>query len=169
MKHNIRTSIVIGLVVIAMCSIVTGCANEKDSAATNSNEDLSSKSSLVETQLPSSNDESSLSSSTDFKAPAEGYYSNGYDEILKIKKSDDNTYSIEYSITKLLYVENAVGTYNSETGVLSFSGDDDGGDVFKADVVNKSDHLEVTVTQSSHKNAMESLHSFYKTDDPDKG
>ena len=33
MKHNIRTSIVIGLVVIAMCSFLTGCANKKDSAA----------------------------------------------------------------------------------------------------------------------------------------
>lgn len=29
MKHNIRTSIVIGLVVIAMCSFVTGCANKR--------------------------------------------------------------------------------------------------------------------------------------------
>ena len=113
MKHNIRTSIVIGLVVIAMCSFVTGCANKKDSAAANSNDDLSNKSSQVEKQLPNSNDESSSSSSTDFQAPEEGYYSNDYDEILKIQKSDDNTYNIEYSITKLLYVENAVGTYNS--------------------------------------------------------
>ncbi len=48
MKHNIRTSIVIGLVVIAMCSFVTGCANKKDSAAANSNDDLSNKSSQVE-------------------------------------------------------------------------------------------------------------------------
>ena len=99
MKHNIRTSIVIGLVVIAMCSFVTGCANKKDSAAANSNDDLSNKSSQVENQLPNSNDESSSSSSTDFQAPEEGYYSNDYDEILKIQKSDDNTYNIEYSIT----------------------------------------------------------------------
>lgn len=166
MKHNIRTSIVIGLVVIAMCSFVTGCANKKDSAAANSNDDLSNKSSQVENQLPNSNDESSSSSSTDFQAPEEGYYSNDYDEILKIQKSDDNTYNIEYSITKLLYVENAVGTYNSETGILSFSGGDDGGAVFEADVVNKGDHLEVTVTQSSYKDAVGSVQSFYKADDP---
>ena len=155
MKHNIRTSIVIGLVVIAMCSFVTGCANKKDSAAANSNDDLSNKSSQVENQLPNSNDESSSSSSTDFQAPEEGYYSNDYDEILKIQKSDDNTYNIEYSIT-----------YNSETGVLSFSGGDDGGAVFEADVVNKGDHLEVTVTQSSHKDVVGSVQSFYKADDP---
>lgn len=43
MKYNIRTSIVIGLVVIAMCSFVTGCANKKDSAVANSNDDLSNK------------------------------------------------------------------------------------------------------------------------------
>ena len=98
MKYNIRTSIVIGLVVIAMCSFVTGCANKKDSAAANSNDDLSNKSSQVENQLPSSDDESSSSSSTGFQAPEEGYYSNDYDEILKIQKSDDNTYNIEYSI-----------------------------------------------------------------------
>ena len=85
---------------------------------------------------------------------------------MKSWKSDDNTYNIEYSITKLLYVENAVGTYNSETGVLSFSGDDDGGAVFEADVVNKGDHLEVAVTQSSHKDAVGSVQSFYKADDP---
>ncbi len=84
MKYNIRTSIVIGLVVIAMCSFVTGCANKKDSAAANSNDDLSNKSSQVENQLPSSDDESSSSSSTGFQAPEEGYYSNDYDEILKI-------------------------------------------------------------------------------------
>lgn len=166
MKHNIRTSIAIGLIVVAICSFVTGCANEKDSAAANSNADSSNKSSQVENQLPSSNDESSSSSSTDFQAPEEGYYSNDYDEILNIKKSDDNTYNIEYSITKLLYVENAVGTYNSETGVLSFSGDDDGGATFEADVVNKGDHLEVTVTQSSYENAIGSVQSFYKADDP---
>lgn len=69
MKHNIRTSIVIGLVIIAMCSFVTGCANKKDSAEANSNDDLSNKSSQVENQLPSSDDESSSSSSTDFQAP----------------------------------------------------------------------------------------------------
>ena len=166
MKYNIRTSIVIGLVVIAMCSFVTGCANKKDSAAANSNDDLSNKSSQVENQLPSSDDESSSSSSTGFQAPEEGYYSNDYDEILKIQKSDDNTYNIEYSITKLLYVENAVGTYNSETGVLSFRGDDDSGAVFEADVVNKGDHLEVAVTQSSHRDAVGSVQSFYKADDP---
>lgn len=35
--------------------------------------------------------------------------------------------SSEYGITHLLYVENAVGIYNSETGILEFSGKDDQG------------------------------------------
>ena len=43
---------------------------------------------------------------------------------------------------------------------------DDGGAVFEADVVNKGDHLEVTVTQSSYKDAVGSVQSFYKADDP---
>ena len=68
--------------------------------------------------------------------------------ILKYK---GGAYAIEYSITRLLYVENAVGTYDPETGILRFSGEDDGGNVLKkAAIVNKGDCLEVTVTQSSH-------------------
>lgn len=168
MKNNIRASIVIGLIAIAICSLASGCANEKDSAATNNNGDSPSKSYQVETQLPDSNGESPSNLSTNFQAPEEGYYSNDYDEILKIKKSDDNAYSIEYSITKLLYVENAVGTYDFETGILSFSGDDNG-DALEAQVVNKGGRLEVTVTQSSHKGIVGSVQSFYKTDYLDRG
>ena len=85
--------------------------------------------------------------------------------ILKYK---GGAYAIEYSITRLLYVENAVGTYDSETGILHFSGKDDGGNVLKAAIVNKGDCLEVTVTQSSHKDAVGSVQNFYKAADPEK-
>ena len=85
--------------------------------------------------------------------------------ILKYK---GGAYAIEYSITRLLYVENAVGTYDPETGILHFSGKDDGGNVLKAAIVNKGDCLEVTVTQSSHKDAVGSVQNFYKAADPEK-
>lgn len=136
MKRNIRASILIGLIAAAICFLITGCAKEKDSSAINH---------LV---------------------PDEGYYSNDYEEILKIEKSDDGSYSIEYSIFKLLYIENAVGTYDSGTGILSFSGKDGTGNILEADIENKGDHLEVTVTQSSHKDINGSVQDFYKTDEP---
>ena len=100
-----------------------------------------------------------------FQMPEEGYYSNDFDEILNITKEDDGTYSIEYSVTHLLYVENAIGTYDSETGILSFSGKDDRGDNIKADIENKGDHLEVTVIQSSHEDIVGTTQIFSQTDE----
>lgn len=106
----------------------------------------------------------SNTTTTDFQVPEEGYYSNDYDEILKIKKEDDGTYNIEYSITHLLYVENAVGIYDSETGILSFSGKDGSGNDIKADIKNKGDYLEVTVTQSNYKNIVGTTQDFSPAD-----
>ena len=100
-----------------------------------------------------------------FQMPEEGYYSNDFDEILNITKEDDGTYSIEYSVTHLLYVENAIGTYDSETGILNFSGKDDRGNDIKADIENKGDHLEVTVTQSSHEDIVGTTQIFSQTDE----
>ena len=98
-----------------------------------------------------SNEHLTNNDTANFQMPEEGYYSNDYDEILRIKKEDDGTYNIiEYSITHLLYVENATGIYNSETGIFEFSGKDDSGNDIKAEIENKGDYLEVTVTQSSH-------------------
>lgn len=106
----------------------------------------------------------SNTTTADSQVPEEGYYSNDYDEILKIKKKDDGTYNIEYSITHLLYVENAVGIYDSETGILSFSGEDDRGNDIKADIKNKGDHLEVTVTQSNYKDVVGTTQDFSPAD-----
>ena len=101
-----------------------------------------------------------------FQMPEEGYYSNDYDEILRIKKEDDGTYNIiEYSITHLLYVENATGIYNSETGILEFSGKDDSGNDIKAEIENKGDYLEVTVTQSSHEDIIGTKQEFFQANE----
>jgi len=95
----------------------------------------------------------------------EGYYSNDFDEILNITKEDDGTYRIEYSVTHLLYVENAIGTYGSETGILSFSGKDDRGNDIKAEIENKGDHLEVTVTQSNYEDIIGTKQEFFQADE----
>ena len=102
---------------------------------------------------------------TNFLMPEEGYYSNEYDEILRIKKEDDGTYNIlEYGITHLLYVENAVGIYNSETGILEFSGKDDRGNDIKAEIENKGDCLEVTVIQSSYEDIIGTKQEFFQVE-----
>ena len=88
-----------------------------------------------------------------------------FDEILNITKKDDGTYSIEYSVTHLLYVENAIGTYDSETGILSFSGKDDRGNDIKAEIENKGDHLEVTVTQSNYEDIIGTKQEFFQADE----
>ena len=100
-----------------------------------------------------------------FQMPEEGYYSNDFDEILNITKEDDGTYRIEYSVTHLLYVENAIGTYDSETGILSFSGKDDRGNDIKAEIENKGDHLEVTVTQSNYEDIIGTKQEFFQADE----
>ena len=88
-----------------------------------------------------------------------------FDEILNITKEDDGTYRIEYSVTHLLYVENAIGTYDSETGILSFSGKDDRGNDIKAEIENKGDHLEVTVTQSNYEDIIGTKQEFFQADE----
>ena len=100
-----------------------------------------------------------------FQMPEEGYYSNDFDEILNITKEDDGTYRIEYSVTHLLYVENAIGTYDSETGILSFSGKDDRENDIKAEIENKGDHLEVTVTQSNYEDIIGTKQEFFQADE----
>ena len=113
-----------------------------------------------------SNEHLTNNDTANFQMPEEGYYSNDYDEILRIKKEDDGTYNIiEYSITHLLYVENATGIYNSETGILEFSGKDDSGNDIKAEIENKGDYLEVTVTQSSHEDIIGTKQEFFQANE----
>ena len=112
-----------------------------------------------------SNEHLTNNDTANFQMPEEGYYSNDFDEILNITKEDDGTYRIEYSVTHLLYVENAIGTYDSETGILSFSGKDDRGNDIKAEIENKGDHLEVTVTQSNYEDIIGTKQEFFQADE----
>ena len=112
-----------------------------------------------------SNEHLTNNDTANFQMLEEGYYSNDFDEILNITKEDDGTYRIEYSVTHLLYVENAIGTYGSETGILSFSGKDDRGNDIKAEIENKGDYLEVTVTQSSHEDIIGTKQEFFQANE----
>ena len=48
---------------------------------------------------------------------------------------------------------------------MQFSGKDDRGNDIKADIENKGDHLEVTVTQSSHEDIVGTTQIFSQTDE----
>ena len=153
MRKYILSMAILGLLIFALA----GCGNTQKNDLPNSEAQSDTATADSETQ--------SNTATSKFQMPEEGYYSNDFDEILNITKEDDGTYSIEYSVTHLLYVENAIGTYDSETGILSFSGKDDSGNDIKANIENKGDHLEVTVTQSSHEDIVGTTQIFSQTDE----
>jgi len=155
---------VIYLFVLCMVLGLAGCGQSQENKEPSSE----STSAQVENKNVSdtvSNEHSTNNDTVNFQMPEEGYYSNDYDEILRIKKEDDGTYSIEYSVTHLLYVENAIGIYDSETRNLRFSGKDDRGNDIKAEIENKGDHLEVTVTQSSYEDIIGTKQEFFQANE----
>ena len=154
---------VIYLFVLCMVLGLAGCGQSQE------NKESSTESTSVQVENKNvsdivSNEHLTNNDTANFQMPEEGYYSNDFDEILNITKEDDGTYRIEYSVTHLLYVENAIGTYDSETGILSFSGKDDRGNDIKAEIENKGDHLEVTVTQSNYEDIIGTKQEFFQAD-----
>ena len=167
-KYN-KNDLTVGL--ITVCSIVallSGCTKENDvtPAVSQSSDAMEqSETSFKETEF-SEDAEQTGSDTLDDLSPEAGYYSNDYDEILKIEKLDDGTYNIEYSVYKLLYVESATGIYDPESGKIHFNGKDDGGNVLEADIENMGNHLQVTVTQSSHEDIVGTTQDFYPAEEP---
>ena len=155
---------VIYLFLLCMVLGLAGCGQSQE------NKESSTESTSVQVENKNvsdivSNEHLTNNDTANFQMPEEGYYSNDFDEILNITKEDDGTYRIEYSVTHLLYVENAIGTYDSETGILSFSGKDDRGNDIKAEIENKGDHLEVTVTQSNYEDIIGTKQEFFQADE----
>ena len=79
-----------------------------------------------------------------------GEYHDDMGSQLIISKVDEKNYTVDYGIYKLMYTENAVGNYDVNTGILSFSGTDFSGIERKlsADVIIQGDNLIVTLTYS---------------------
>lgn len=76
-----------------------------------------------------------------------GEYHDDMGSQLIIAKVDDKNYTVEFGIYKSMYTENAVGSYDVNTGILSFSGTDISTEsTISADVVIKGDNLIVTLT-----------------------
>ncbi len=80
---------------------------------------------------------------------------------MNIVKLDDGTYTIEYSIYKLLYIESATGTFNSETGKLHFIGEDDNENSVEADIENEGAYLQVTIIKSNYDNIIGMKQDFF--------
>lgn len=78
-----------------------------------------------------------------------GEYRDDMGELM-ISMIDEETYSVTYGIYKLAYMENAVGKYDDDSGILSFSGTDDAGNILSADVTVQGEDLLVTLVDSAY-------------------
>lgn len=85
-----------------------------------------------------------------------GEYHDDMGSQLIISKVDDKNYTVEFGIYKSFYLEEAVGSYDADSGVLSFSGIELGSDIngpeikLSADVTIRGDNLTVTLTYSEY-------------------
>lgn len=80
-----------------------------------------------------------------------GEYHDDMGSQLTISKVDDKNYTVTYGIYKLTYVENAVGSYDASSGILSFSGTDIATEIeLSADITIQGDNLIVTLTHSEY-------------------
>ncbi len=78
-----------------------------------------------------------------------GEYHDDMGSHLIISQIDGQNYTVQFGIYKAMCTENAVGSYDVNAGVLSFSGPDLGNDKpISADVTIQGDNLLVTVTRS---------------------
>lgn len=80
-----------------------------------------------------------------------GEYHDDMGSQLIISKVDDKNYTVTYGIYRLTYMEDAVGSYDANSGVLSFSGTDIATEInLSADVTIQEDNLIVTITYSEY-------------------
>ncbi|MDE7444257.1 MAG: hypothetical protein K2N15_00905 [Lachnospiraceae bacterium] len=140
-KKNGAAVLVCSILLAVSFGILAGCS------ITEENMEGSSGSSETKNILDENSKNSQLSPET---FPI-GRYHDDMGSELSISKADDKNYSIDFGIYKSFYVEDAVGSYDDRSGVLSFSGTDLGTEnTISADVTIQGDHLLVTLTQSEY-------------------
>ena len=154
-----KKNLIIGL--IGVCFLFSGCGKGEQTTAPESQTGQN----VMQSEATESVGQTAPDMA-DYQEPEEVYYSNDEGEILKIEKAEDGTYNIEYSVYHLLYVESAIGSYDSQTGKLHFAGVDDAGGTLEADIENKGEYLEVTVTESSHEDIVGMTQDFYSAEEP---
>lgn len=122
-------------------------------SAPDHNEHDSNETESVNVDEPAvSQQESSMNPET---FPVGEYYDDMGSELI-ISKIGDENYSVNLGIYKSFYVEEAAGSYDADSGVLSFSGIELGSDIngpeiqLSADVTMQGDNLIVTLTYSEY-------------------
>ena len=113
-------------------------------------EEIADTGSLVMSQTADSDNSLPHNNQTDNnQADFTGSYVDDMGSSLTIRKNADGSYTVDFGIYKFTYVENAAGTYDSQTNTLHFSGTADGGSTLAADITaDASRCLTVTLTES---------------------
>lgn len=129
-----------------------------ESALDNSGHD-SNENESVNVNEPDSDQKESSMQTTESINPETfpvGEYHDDMGSQLIISKVNDKNYTVDFGIYKSFYVEDAVGSYDVNSGVLSFSGIELGTDIIgseiklSADVTIQGDNLTVTLTYSEY-------------------
>ena len=113
-------------------------------------EEIADTGSLVMSQTADSDNSLPHNNQTDnSQAGFTGSYVDNMGSSLTIRKNADGSYVVDFGIYKFTFLENAAGTYDSQTNVLHFSGTVDGGSTLAADITaDASGCLTVTLTES---------------------
>ena len=158
-----RAYLVAGVIIACSCSfLLLSCSKSETIPTTNSSQNVTIQSEFSQPESErQEKEEQSSANAVLYQPPEDGYYSSDDGEILNIVKLDDGTYTIEYSIYKLLYIESATGTFNSETGKLHFIGEDDNENSVEADIENEGAYLQVTIIKSNYDNIIGMKQDFF--------
>ncbi|MBR1693018.1 MAG: hypothetical protein IJ711_09655, partial [Lachnospiraceae bacterium] len=76
----------------------------------------------------------------------DGTYYDDMDSQLVISHDDENRYYIDFGVHKVTYVEDAIGEYDTDSGILHFTGCDYDGKDVTAEIECRDEHLVVTIT-----------------------
>ncbi len=164
-KKNGAAVLICTIMLAVSLGTLVGCSitkeNTEDGSSSLGTEDIQDENSQTDQPSPDSvldNDEhdSNESESVNPETFPVGEYHDDMGSQLIISKVDDKNYSVDFGIYKSFYVEEAVGSYDANSGILSFSGIELGTDItgteikLSADVTIQGDNLLVTLTHSEY-------------------
>lgn len=177
-KRNGAAVLICAIMLAVSLGTLVGCSitkeNAEDGYGSLGTEDIRDENSPTDQSIPESaldNNDHELNESVNVDEPATnqqessiqtaesinpetfpvGEYHDDMGSQLIISKVDDKNYTVTYGIYKLTYVEDAVGSYDSDSGVLSFSGTDIATEIkLSAYITIQGDNLIVTLTYSEY-------------------
>ena len=156
-KKNGMAVLICAILLAVSFGILVGCSITKENTEDNSSsletEDSNETESVNIDESAANQQESSRQTAESINPETfpVGEYHDDMGSQLIISKVDDKNYTVEFGIYKSMYTENAVGSYDVNTGILSFSGTDISTEsTISADVAIQGDNLLVTLTHSEH-------------------